>query len=167
MYNITEAYLSTAEIWLLITTLIYFLMNGAGIFETAVLVPKWTALPPVSFQILQGKYGLDLKTFWIATHVVHEITFIVAIVFCWQIETIRNGLLLLFALHFAIRTWTILYFAPNIMAFQKINTMSENNLDLQKRTLRWKQLNYIRMFLFFAVSIGLVRLCLQLFHLKH
>ena len=43
--NITESYLSRAELWMTITTLAYFLMNGAQIFETAVLVPKWTANP--------------------------------------------------------------------------------------------------------------------------
>ena len=49
MENITRDYLAKAEIWLFITTLIYFLMNGAQIFETAVLVPKWTVSPPQSF----------------------------------------------------------------------------------------------------------------------
>jgi hypothetical protein len=78
----TADYLSRAELWLLITTLIYFLMNGAGIFETAVIVPKWTAEAPESFQLFKGKYGLDLKIFWIAIHSIHEITFMLAIAFC-------------------------------------------------------------------------------------
>lgn len=33
-------YIVRAETWLFITTLVYFLMNGAQIFETAVIVPK-------------------------------------------------------------------------------------------------------------------------------
>src|SRR5688572_18515074 len=124
MNVITTSYLSRAEAWLLITTLIYFLMNGAQIFETAVIVPKWTADPPHSFQLFQGKYGLDFKWFWIVVHSLHEITFIVAIIFCWKLDPIRNGLLILFAVHFAVRVWTLAYFAPNIIDFQKIANTS-------------------------------------------
>ncbi len=45
MNNIAAEYHSRAETWLVITTLFYYLMNGAQIFETAVIVPKWTAAP--------------------------------------------------------------------------------------------------------------------------
>jgi hypothetical protein len=120
MNNITANYLARAETWLFITTLAYFLMNGAQIFETAVIVPKWTASPPDSFQLFKGKYGLDFKTFWIAMHSLHEITFILAVIFCWKLDPIRNWLLILFAIHFAVRVWTLMYFAPNIMSCPEI-----------------------------------------------
>ena len=112
MNDVTEAYILHATIWLGITTLIYFLMNGAQLFETVVIVPKWTAAPPESFQLFRGKYRLDFKGFWIALHSIHEITFLLAIGFCWKLTDIRNGLLLLFVVHFAVRVWTLLYFAP-------------------------------------------------------
>ena len=147
------------ETWLFITTLIYFLMNGAQIFETAVIVPKWSASPPESLQMLQGKYGIDLKTFWIVMHSLHEITFILAIVFCWHIDSVRPGLILLFVIHFAVRTWTLAYFAPTIMAFQKNQPSSPAGIDLSSRAARWRTLNYIRVGIFIAVSLGLLPLC--------
>lgn len=107
MNTITEHYLSRAETWLLITTLIYFTMNGAQLFETAVIIPKWTASPPESFQLFKGQYGLDFKRFWILFHSVHEVTFIFAVIFCWKLDSIRNGLLVLLALHVAVRIWTL------------------------------------------------------------
>jgi hypothetical protein len=162
----TADYLSRAELWLGITTLIYFMMNGAGLFETAVLVPKWTAAPPDSFRLFEGKYGLDLKSFWITIHSIHEITFILAIVFCWQLTDIRNGLLILFALHFAVRVWTLAYFAPNIIAFQKIANSGEYVPNLQKRATLWKRLNYVRMGVFIAISMGFIPLLKQLNDLR-
>lgn len=162
MENLTAEYLFRAEAWLMITTLIYFIMNGAGIFETAVIIPKWTASPPESFQIFKGEYGVDLKFFWIAMHSIHEITFIVAIVFCWNIPGIREALLLLFAAHFGVRVWTLMYFAPNILEFQKIANEGGTVTGLAERTRRWKNLNYLRMFVFVAVSLGMVAICLQL-----
>lgn len=162
MDSITSNYLLRAEIWLFVTTLIYFLMNGAQIFETIVIVPKWTASPPDSFQIFKGKYGLDFKLFWIVLHSIHEITFILAIIFCWKLDLIRNWLLILFAVHFVVRVWTLLYFAPNIIDFQKIANTSSVRTDLLNKTMLWKNLNYVRVGLFILVSIGLIPLCVKL-----
>src|ERR1041384_1504118 len=118
MENITSFYFTKAEIWLCITTLIYFLMNGAQIFETLVFVPKWVSSPPDHFKLLLDGKGTSLKTFWIVFHSVHEVTFILAILFCWKIDPVRNWLVALFVVHFAVRAWTLAYFAPNIMDFQ-------------------------------------------------
>jgi hypothetical protein len=162
---ITAEYLSRAETWLFITTLFYFLMNGAQIFETAVIIPKWTASPPESFRMFKGKYGLDLKTFWIVLHSIHEITFILAIIFCWKLIFIRDWLLVLFAIHFAVRVWTLIYFAPNIIEFQKIENDEGESNELLKRTIRWKNLNYVRVGLFIVVSVGLIPLLIKILHL--
>lgn len=166
MENITSEYLSRGSTWLFITTLLYFFMNGAQIFETAIIVPKWTASPPESFQMFQGKYKLDFKAFWIVVHSIHEVTFILAIIFCWKLEPIRNWLLILFAIHFAIRVWTLAYFAPNIIEFQNIANTTNSGTDLLNRVTLWRTLNYIRVGVFIAVSIGLIPLCLKIINLK-
>lgn len=165
METLTAEYIARAEWWLLITTLFYFLMNGAGIFETAVLIPKWSASPPESFQMLKGKYGIDLKKFWIVMHSAHELSFIIAIVVCWELEPVRNWLLILFVLHFLVRAWTLIYFAPNIIDFQKIANTNGQAGDLVERTTRWRNLNYLRTALFIAISICLVPLCIKVFQL--
>src|SRR5690625_4376535 len=166
MNVLNTAYLTRAEIWLFITILAYFLMNGAQIFETTVLVPKWTSAPPESFLYFKGKFGLDLKTFWIVAHSVHEITFILAIIFCWKIDPIRNWLLILFVIHFAVRVWTILYFAPNVIDFQAIANGKDFGSNLLDRTTLWRTLNYVRVGIFIAVSIGLIPILVKLFKMK-
>ena len=160
MKTLTIEYLSRAETWLLITTLAYFLMNGAQLFETAVVIPKWTARPPESLSILQGPYRPDLKTFWIAAHSLHEITFIAAIVLCWQIPQARYALLLIFAMHFLVRLWTIGYFAPNIMNFQKTDIHAAS-ADIRSAVSRWRNLNYIRVAAFLALSLAVAAVYLQ------
>lgn len=166
MESITTNYLTRAEIWLCITTLIYFLMNGAQVFETFVFVPKWVESPPDNFKLLSDGHGTSLKLFWIVLHSLHEITFILAIIFCWKIDPVRNWLLLLFAIHFAIRVWTLSYFAPNIIDFQKIAETPSLAKNLVNRTSLWQTLNYIRVALFVLVSIGLIPLCVRLFNLR-
>lgn len=148
-----------AEFWLLISTLLYFVMNGAGIFETFVIIPRWASGKPGALSMLKD---LDLKRFWIAMHSVHELTFIIAIYYCWDMEFVRKGLLIMFAIHFAVRVWTIIYFAPRIMEFQRIATSGEIKDNIAARTIGWKNLNYLRTGLFVAVSIGVLVLYLQL-----
>lgn len=159
-------YIVRAEIWLFITTLVYFLMNGAQIFETAVIVPKWTASPPESFQLLGGKYGLNLKTFWIVVHSIHELTFVLALIFCWKIIPVRNWVLLLFVLHMAVRAWTLLYFAPNIIAFQSIANGSVPEADLLAKANLWRTLNYVRVSLFVLISCCFIPLCMWIINIK-
>jgi hypothetical protein len=166
MVNLTTSYLTRAEIWLFITILTYFLMNGAQIFETLIFVPKWAASPPDNFKMLLDGQATSLKVFWIIFHSLHEITFILAIIFCWKIDPIRNWLLVLFAIHVAVRVWTLSYFAPNIIDFQKIAENSSLAKDLINRTSLWQTLNYVRVTIFMAVSMGLIPLFFKLLNLR-
>lgn len=165
MESLNSSYIVRAEIWLFLTTLLYFLMNGAQIFETAVIVPKWTAAPPESFKWLADKNGASLKTFWIIMHSIHEIAFILAIIFCWKLDPIRNGLIVIFILHFAVRVWTILYFAPNIINFEKLVETQVIVENLTHKTSLWKTLNYVRVSAFLILSFALLPLCIKLLKL--
>lgn len=164
MSGLTHDYLARAEFYMALTTLAYFLMNGAQLFETAVLIPKWTANPPASLSVLQGPYAPDLKTFWIVAHSIHELTFMASIGFCWQLPSIRSELLLIFGLHIALRLWTLSYFAPQIMAFQKVDTALASS-EIQAAVKRWRQLNYLRVAAFVGLSVWTALLVSQIQHL--
>jgi hypothetical protein len=156
---------SAAQIALIATTLFYFTMNGAQIFETAVLIPLWTASPPSSFAVFRGPHGLDLKTFWIFAHSVHEVSFILAIFLCWRLD-VRNALLVIFALHMAVRVWTLGYFAPEIISFQQLADAEPtllNKADLFRRVTQWKHLNVFRVTTFVALSLALIPVCIRSF----
>lgn len=162
---ITTEYLNRAELWMFISLMCYCLMNGAGIFETAALIPKWSSNVPESLKALQGKYAPNLKAFWIVAHSVHELTFILAIAFAWQAVFIRNLLLVLFCLHFFVRIWTLAYFAPRIMRFQTVD-LTLPNASLIKQVRAWRRLNYIRTGAFIALSIMFAAVLVNLQHHK-
>lgn len=166
MESLTSNYVNRAEIWLCISTLIYFLMNGAQIFETLVFVPKWVSSPPDHFKLLLDGNGASLKVFWIIFHSVHEITFILALVFCWKIDLVRNWLIILMIAHFAVRAWTLAFFASNIIDFQKIAATQMFSKDLVDRTSLWQTLNYIRVALYIAISCGFIPLCIKVFGMR-
>lgn len=152
--------INSPAFWLCLTTLVYFLMNGAQIFETLVFVPKWTGSPPNHFQLLLDGCGTSLKTFWIVFHSIHEVIFILAIVFCWGIPGVRNWLLVLFGLHMAVRVWTVVYFAAKIIQFQKVAEEAVVVDDLEAKTRSWQALNYLRVGIFIGISLGMIPLCI-------
>src|SRR5262245_36746828 len=137
---LTSTHLSTALSWLVVTTALYLLMNGAQIFETALIVPAWSAAPPQSLGMFQGKYRLDFKVFCIAFHSLHEITFILTLVFCWRLPQVRQALIVLLAIHVGVRIWTIAYFAPTIIEMQRLPPSPTIDPDLVARAGRWRQL---------------------------
>lgn len=161
MESLTATYITRAEIWLCITTLLYFLMNGAQIFETLLFVPKWASSPPDTLKLLQDENGVSLKFFWIILHSLHEITFILAIAFCWKIDPVRNWLLILLIIHVAVRVWTLAFFAPNIIQFQNLASATSVSQEIITRISLWKILNYIRVAVYIAVSIGFIPLCIK------
>lgn len=147
---------SKATKWLFYSICAYFTMNGAQVWETALMVPAWTAAPPSSLIFFQKPYGLDFKVFWIVTHGIHEILFITALVFNWKIKKRRNLILLVLAGHIAIRVWTLMYFAPTIMEFQRLPYSDTIDVFLQEKAAQWRNLNYVRVAIFFALNFLLI-----------
>jgi hypothetical protein len=143
-------------LWLATTTIVYLLLNGAQIFETLAVVPVWAGDAPDSMALLRGPHALDLKAFWIVFHTVHELTFVLAIVTCRRIAPVRRWLLALFAVHAALRVWTMLYFAPTLIAFQ--NDALPSGAALADAVRWWEGLNLVRVALFLLVSLALVPL---------
>ena len=153
----SPGYVKRALLWLVTTTAVYLLMNGAQIFETLLIVPAWTAAPPASLGLFQGAYGLDFKAFWIVFHSVHEITFILALVYCWPLRVVRPWVLGLLVVHVAVRAWTVAYFAPTIIEFQGLPPSAAIDPELVRKAARWRHLNIIRVMLFMAVNLALLR----------
>ena len=149
---------SRADSWLLLSIAAYFIMNGAQLWETAIIIPAWTQAPPASLIFFQGPYGIDFKYFWIAVHSVHEVIFAVALIFNWRIRDRRLAMTLLFLAHIGVRVWTLVYFVPNIIDFQQMPVSSDIDRQLVERAARWRNLNYLRVGLFFAINIGLALL---------
>ena len=153
--EVRRRYLARALGSLIVTTAVYLLMNGAQIFETVLIVPAWTAAPPASLGLFHGAYGLDFKAFWIAFHSIHELTFIVALVACWRLPSIRWALVALLGVHAAVRVWTIAYFAPTIIAFQGLPASTQIDPGLVAEAARWRTLNLLRVLVFVLVNLAL------------
>lgn len=162
----SDRYTARALVALVTTTVIYMVMNGAQIFETVTVVPRWAEDPPASVEkLLRGPSALDFQTFWISMHTLHELSFLAAIALCWRLRRLRFALLGLFAVHLAIRIWTVAYFAPTIIMLER-GTLPEP-AELLGVVATWETLNHVRVAGFVLVSLALVPLVARLARAHH
>lgn len=152
--NMNQYQNNRANKWLFYAVALYFVMNGAQLWETAIMVPAWTAAPPESLFFFKGTYGLDFKYFWIIVHSIHEVVLLVAIILNWSRRNRRNIMLLLFAAHAAVRIWTLTYFAPTLMEFMAMEVRPGTDTALLEKANTWKMLNYLRVAIYVLVNVG-------------
>lgn len=160
--------LSIAKYSLVLNVLIYFSMNGAQIFETFVFVPRWACGKDPNLSILHTEYkSADLKYFWILFHSIHEIIFLVSLIFCFPLEGIGNYLLYLFIFHMGIRVWTIIYFANKIIWFQSFaHTIEKLPIKVLHEIRKWIFWNYFRVSLFIGISICIIPLVIKILEIN-
>lgn len=156
--------LSIAQYSLVLNVLIYFSMNGAQIFETFVFVPRWACGNLSNLRILNTEIkSANLKYFWILFHSIHEIIFLVSLLFCYPIEGIGYRLLILFILHMAVRVWTVVYFAGKIIRFQFLaKTDGYHSLEGTNEIKTWVILNYFRVSIYIGISILMIPLAIKI-----
>ena len=157
----TQEYLARVEFLLLISTLVYFMIIGAQLFETIILVPKWTMVPPESFSFFKGQTGKHLSTFWVVLHLFQDILLAVTLAKSLEIDSITFYIISLAALHIGVRIWSVVYFNRQLKEFEKIANTSTvvapfASSDLLERTTKWRNLNYLRVGIYLLVSLGVL-----------
>jgi hypothetical protein len=142
-----------ADRWLLYCMSAFFLMTGASLWETAVFVPVWASGNSATLITLGSRTGIDSAFLWVSVHSLFEVISLLTLVFNWRLQSRRNALLVIFALYAVIRLWTIVYFAPSFLKFQKLASDPTLTTTLIEATIRWKRLNYVRTVLVTLLNI--------------
>ncbi|WP_286710072.1 MULTISPECIES: hypothetical protein [Sphingobacterium] len=96
------------------------------------------------------------KVFWIVMHSLHEIIFIVALCYNWKIKKRRYLMVAVFLAHLSVRIWTLIYFAPTLMEFQRLPYSDTVDLILKEKAMQWRNLNIVRVVLFFMLNFLLI-----------
>ncbi len=75
---------SISNIMLILASMSFTCIIGAGLYEHLTLVPVWSSAPPASLYMFQGKYGFDSALFWQTIHPVTVLLFIAALATNWK-----------------------------------------------------------------------------------
>ena len=110
---------------------------GGGLYESIVLTPLWSRSPPSSFAIIQPVTGVPLQRFWIPVHAAITVFIMAALVTTWRDRAARRLVLIALASYIVMRTWSAVFFIPEMLAFQTVPLDSTPSAELSARVSRW------------------------------
>lgn len=139
----------------------FSIVIGGAVYEHLAVVPRWSAAPPVSLSMFQGKYGLNAAAFWTRIHPVTLLLLIAALAAAWKTAG-RKNLLLTLAGYAVIIGTTAAYFVPELLAITGTAFSQTADPALTERAQRWELLSLVRLATMVVMAIvlllGLTRL---------
>jgi hypothetical protein len=143
-----------ADSWLLYILCAFFVLTGASLWETVVFIPMWISGNPATLTVLERNIGVDSSVLWVVVHSLFETILLFTLVFNWKTKSRRSAFQFFGILYAVIRAWTVLYFAPSFLRFQKLSSHPPLASSLIAQTLLWEKLNYVRTALVVALNIA-------------
>ncbi|MBD0255203.1 MAG: hypothetical protein ICV83_05745 [Cytophagales bacterium] len=144
-----------------VACLSFSVVIGAAVYEHLAVVPQWSAAPPVSLSMFQGKYGLNAAAFWMPIHPVTLLLLVAALVFAWKTEG-RKHVLITLAGYVLILGTTAAYFVPELLAITGTAFSETVDASLTQRANQWELLSLVRLSVLVVLAIilflGLTRL---------
>jgi|HubBroStandDraft_5_1064220.scaffolds.fasta_scaffold303408_2 hypothetical protein len=128
----------TVEIVPLVALTLGAIGLGGGLYETLLVDPVWPRNPAM-IQPVRG--GLDRKRFWGPIHALFEIALLVSAWTAWSEAAARPWIVVALSAHFVARAWSLAYFIPRALRFEKMGDLSEEQVRLARR---WTRLSRCR-----------------------
>ena len=125
---------------------------GAAVYEHVAVVPRWSAAPPASLSMFQGKYGLNPTPFWKAIHPVTLLLLVASIILFWKTGS-RLYLLITFAGYALVLIITFAFFVPELIAITGQAFSGNADPSLTKRAGLWETLSLVRLAFLIVLAI--------------
>ncbi|TDH24560.1 hypothetical protein EXU57_14555 [Segetibacter sp. 3557_3] len=137
-----------------ICCLAFTIIIGGAVYEHLNVVPRWTAGPPASLSMFQGKYGLNPALFWKIIHPVNLLLFALNLVFHWRSER-RRTLLLVLSSYIVILIITAVFFVPELISITTASYAQITNAELTRRAATWETLSIVHLVILIVMALGL------------
>jgi hypothetical protein len=122
---------------------------GGGLYETLLLDPKWPSNPAI---VQPSRGGINRGRFWGPIHTLYEFALVATTWLVWSDRSLRWWIVSALIIHLAARAWSLAYFIPKALWFEKLGDLTED----QKRLARaWTRLSRCRLVLQFASILAL------------
>lgn len=141
----------TKDILLILASICFVMIVGAAAYEHLAVVPQWSAVPPSSFSLFQGKYPLTAQYFWIPIHPVTVLLMAGALITNWKNPRKKN-ILTVFIGYLVVLVITYLYFVPLLMSFMETPYQDTVDEALLAKASMWETLSLIRLVFLFVLG---------------
>jgi hypothetical protein len=146
---------SSKNLILILASLSFVSIMGAGIYEAISTTPSWSAAPPQSLTMFQGKYGLNSGLFWAIIHPVTMLLLVAALITNWK-NSRRKQILFVFSSYIIILITTLAYFVPELIHIITSPYQDHVDKELHSRAALWEKLSFIRLCLVVLLSVVLL-----------
>ena len=120
------------------TTLMACVSLGGGLYEYLVVDPYWPKRPGI---IQPTRGGISRRRFWIPAHTVFEVLLIVSLIVAWSDPGMRIALLVALVSHAVMRVWSLIYFVPKAVAFERADPATVD----AAAAVRWTRRSLLRL----------------------
>ncbi len=141
------------ELLYALTCLSFAIVIGAAVYEHIAVVPRWSAAPPASLTMFQGKYGLDAAPFWKLIHPVTLLLLITTLVIFWKTGS-RMHLVVPLSVYVAILVATATYFVPQLLSIVQTPVSETADALLTSRAKTWETLSLARLCVLAVLALG-------------
>jgi hypothetical protein len=143
-----------------ICCLAFIIIIGGAVYEHLNIVPTWSAAPPASLSMFQGKYGLKPELFWMIIHPVNLFLFVVTLIVHWRSPR-RKNILIVLTSYVLILFITFIYFVPELISITTTVYAETTDASLTGRASLWETLSIVRLvvlvILSFILLLGLTK----------
>lgn len=122
-----------AVVWLLVALVVGAVAMGGGIYETSIIDPAWPNNPSI---VQKDRGGIVRGRFWMVAHVLYELTLFATLWMLWSVSTARWWIIGAIVIHFSARAWSMIYFIPRALRFEKLGDLTEEQTDEARRWTR-------------------------------
>lgn len=138
-----------------VSCLAFIIVIGGAVYEHLNMVPTWSAAPPASLSMFQGKYGLKPDLFWKLIHPINLVLFIFCLITHWKSER-RKNLLIVIVSYVLILVITGVYFVPELISITRTPFSNSSDAILTNRASMWETLSLARLGALLVLSIVLL-----------
>ncbi len=142
------------ELLYAIACLSFAIVIGAAVYEHIGVVPRWSAAPPASLTMFQGRYGVNPAPFWMFIHPVTLLLIITTLVLFWKTGS-RNHILFSLSAYVVILIVTGIYFVPELISITQTPLGDTADATLTARAQTWETMSLVRLGVLIMIAIYL------------
>lgn len=150
------ATLTLSTISLMLSIVLWGTLLGGIAYSHLVFFPPYLSGLPNSAVIVNGPYALQDSTFWTIIHPLLILSLILTLILNWKLRARRKLVFISLVVYVLMLAISLIYFVPELMAFQRSPESSLSPAEWLARGQRWQRLSWIRGALCYLAFIPLL-----------
>jgi len=129
---------------LMLSIVLWGTLLGGIAYSHLVYFPPYLSALPDSAVVVNGPYGLHEAIFWMIIHPLLILSLIITLVLNWSLQARRKLILISFAVYVLVIVISLIYFIPELIAFERSPESSLTPAEWLARGQLWQRLSWIR-----------------------